>query len=108
MVNFSANLHAAVRAKYGDVAHAIRSGGGSCCATSTSSSSVCAPVCSNIYSESEIACLPAEAVLSSLGCGNPTALVDLHRIGLVALRDVARGARLASIEFMLDLCFGER
>jgi len=78
IVNFSANLHAAVRAKYSEVAHAIRSGGGSCCATSTVSSSVCAPVCSNIYSESDIACLPPEAVLSSLGCGNPTALVDLY------------------------------
>ena len=77
-MNFSANLHAAVRAKYSDVAHAIRSGGGSCCATSSSSSSVCAPACGNIYSESEIASLPPEAVLSSLGCGNPTALVDLH------------------------------
>jgi arsenite methyltransferase len=67
-----------VRARYSDVAHAIRSGGGSCCATGTPSSAACAPVCSNLYSESEIACLPAEAVLSSLGCGNPTALIDLH------------------------------
>jgi arsenite methyltransferase len=77
-VNSPENLHAAVRARYSDVAQAIRSGGGSCCATSASDSSVCAPVCNNLYSESEIACLPQEAVLSSLGCGNPTALIDLR------------------------------
>ena len=35
------------------------------------------PITSNLYSESETAALPAEAVAASLGCGNPTALAEL-------------------------------
>src|SRR6185503_9324102 len=33
---------------------------------------------SNLYSQAETALLPAEAVFASLGCGNPTALAELH------------------------------
>jgi arsenite methyltransferase len=32
-----------------------------------------------LYAVDEVGDLPAEAVLASLGCGNPTALADLHR-----------------------------
>ena len=35
-------------------------------------------VSADLYTEHEIASLPEEAVLASLGCGNPTALIDLH------------------------------
>src|SRR5437868_14742271 len=37
----------------------------------------CDPVSANLYDESEKAGLPAEAILASLGCGNPTALAEL-------------------------------
>src|SRR5258705_11725304 len=38
----------------------------------------CDPVSWNLYDPAETATLPAGAVLASLGCGNPTALADLH------------------------------
>src|SRR3989475_12688146 len=38
----------------------------------------CDPVSDNLYNTSERSGLPAGALLASLGCGNPTALVDLH------------------------------
>jgi SAM-dependent methyltransferase len=37
------------------------------------------PITSKLYSEAERASLPKEAVLASLGCGNPTALAELHQ-----------------------------
>lgn len=63
-----------VRQKYGEAAKKVSSGGkGSCCGPDA-----CAdPVTSNLYGISDIAGLPAEAVASSLGCGNPTALAQL-------------------------------
>ena len=36
------------------------------------------PITSDLYAEAETAGLPLEAVLASLGCGNPTALAALH------------------------------
>jgi arsenite methyltransferase len=36
------------------------------------------PITSDLYATSETAALPEQAVLASLGCGNPTALADLH------------------------------
>jgi len=36
------------------------------------------PITSNLYAGHEIADLPQEAIVASLGCGNPTALADLH------------------------------
>src|SRR5437667_10981960 len=38
----------------------------------------CDPVSDNLYNTSERSGLPAGALLASLGCGNPTALADLH------------------------------
>ncbi|HEX3941866.1 MAG TPA: arsenite methyltransferase, partial [Acidobacteriaceae bacterium] len=37
----------------------------------------CDPITRNLYSGSEQDTLPEKAVLASLGCGNPTALIDL-------------------------------
>jgi 2-polyprenyl-3-methyl-5-hydroxy-6-metoxy-1,4-benzoquinol methylase len=37
----------------------------------------CDPVTTNLYNEAEKSGLPASAVLASLGCGNPTALIEL-------------------------------
>lgn len=36
------------------------------------------PITSNLYDEGQTAGLPAEALLASLGCGNPTALAQLN------------------------------
>ncbi len=63
----------AVREKYGAIARSVGSSG--CCGPSACG---CAdPITSNLYSNAETADLPAEAVAVSLGCGNPTALIDL-------------------------------
>jgi arsenite methyltransferase len=75
----SGNLKATVRERYGkaamEAATGVRTGccGGGSCGTSTVD-----PITSHLYTEAETACLPAEAVLASLGCGNPTALAELH------------------------------
>jgi arsenite methyltransferase len=70
-------LRAVVREKYGAVAARVQGGGGGCCGASGVSS--CAdPITSDLYGEQDAANLPAEALAASLGCGNPTALAELH------------------------------
>ena len=39
---------------------------------------VCDPITSNLYDAAQTGALPEEAVLASLGCGNPTALAQLN------------------------------
>jgi arsenite methyltransferase len=38
----------------------------------------CDPITTNLYSSGETSLVPEKAVLASLGCGNPTALIDLR------------------------------
>jgi arsenite methyltransferase len=66
-----------VKEKYGKAALRVTSGGSSCCGTSASSRGECDPITTNLYAQGETAELPQEAVLASLGCGNPTALAEL-------------------------------
>jgi arsenite methyltransferase len=66
----------AVQKKYGDIARAVNGGGGSCCGPSCCTPSD--PVTGNLYGAGETSGLPKQAVDASLGCGNPTALIDLH------------------------------
>ena len=71
------DIQASVREKYGEAALRMQNGGSSCCRAAPTHE--CAdPITSNLYDATEIAQLPGEAVLASLGCGNPTALADLH------------------------------
>ena len=70
-------LQQAVRDKYGAIASAITTGSprqGCCGPTACGCGD---PITSNLYSAAETHELPAEAVSASLGCGNPTALIDL-------------------------------
>ena len=67
-----------VREKYGQAARRVKSGGSSCCGASGATTSCCDPITSNLYSPDEAGALPEQAVLASLGCGNPTALIDLQ------------------------------
>ncbi len=67
------NIQNAVREKYGEIARSVGASGG--CGPSPCGCGD--PVTSNLYSNAETADLPAEAVAVSLGCGNPTALIDL-------------------------------
>jgi len=65
-----------VKQKYGEAALRVHSGGSSCCGASASSG--CAdPITTNLYDAAQIGQIPQEAVLASLGCGNPTALAQL-------------------------------
>jgi len=59
-----------VKAKYGQAAIRVLGGDGGTCG--------CDPVSSNLYDAVETGALPEGAVLASLGCGNPTALAELH------------------------------
>jgi SAM-dependent methyltransferase len=70
-----------VKDKYGKAALKVVAGGeASCCSTTACCGTDAAadPITSNLYSDSETAALPAEAVAASLGCGNPTALAELR------------------------------
>jgi len=73
----STDIKTVVREKYGEAALRVVSGGSSCCGAAPGNG--CAdPITSNLYDDAQIGQLPGEAVLASLGCGNPTALADLH------------------------------
>jgi SAM-dependent methyltransferase len=65
-----------VKQKYGEAALRVKSGGSSCCGAAPGAG--CAdPITTNLYDAAQIGQLPEEAVLASLGCGNPTALAQL-------------------------------
>jgi arsenite methyltransferase len=73
-----ANIKDAVKEKYGEAALRATTGGSSCCgATAASTSCGCDPITSNLYDAAQAGEIPAEAMLASLGCGNPTALAKL-------------------------------
>ncbi|HEU5439790.1 MAG TPA: arsenite methyltransferase [Ktedonobacterales bacterium] len=63
-----------VRERYAAAAKRVSDGNGEggCCSPSGDD------ISSGLYTAEEIGLLPEEAVLASLGCGNPTALIDLH------------------------------
>jgi ubiquinone/menaquinone biosynthesis C-methylase UbiE len=75
----SADIKEVVKEKYGQAALRVKSGGSSCCgATAASTSGCCDPITSNLYDAAQAGQIPEEALLASLGCGNPTALAQLH------------------------------
>jgi arsenite methyltransferase len=72
-----------IKNKYGEAARRVVSGEASgCCAPSCCGGDTKAAstdvVTANLYDEAQKSELPAEAVLASLGCGNPTALAQLN------------------------------
>jgi arsenite methyltransferase len=76
-------LQTAVREKYGQAALRARDGesSASCCGSSGccgSTTEAWDPITANLYDEGQTAGIPAKALLASLGCGNPTALAELH------------------------------
>jgi SAM-dependent methyltransferase len=74
-----------VREKYGQAALRVSSGGSSCCGSSpVTGSGCCDPITSNLYDALQTGQIPEEALLASLGCGNPTALAKLN-LGEVVL-----------------------
>jgi len=87
----STDLREAVRSRYAEAARAVlepRTGVTASCCGSSATESCCgtgpaaldAAGCfgGQLYGEGETGGLPEEAVLASLGCGNPLAVADLH------------------------------
>jgi arsenite methyltransferase len=70
------NIKEVVKQKYGEAALRVTSGGSSCCGA-TASTGCCDPITTNLYDAAQIGQIPEEALLASLGCGNPTALAQL-------------------------------
>ncbi|HVW09444.1 MAG TPA: arsenite methyltransferase [Bryobacteraceae bacterium] len=66
-----------VREKYGQAALRVNTGGSSCCGAAAALDG-CDPITSNLYDAAQAGELPPEAILASLGCGNPTALAQLN------------------------------
>jgi len=67
-----------VKEKYGQAALRVQSGGNSCCGARAALDGCCDPITSSLYDAGQTGALPEKAVLASLGCGNPTALAQLH------------------------------
>jgi SAM-dependent methyltransferase len=77
------DVKASVREKYGQAALRVTEGNvdTSCCGSSAccgSTTEAWDPITSNLYEQGQKEGIPAEALLASLGCGNPTALAELH------------------------------
>lgn len=76
------DLRSTVKEKYAQAALRVSKGATdvSCCGTSAccgSTTEAWDPITSDLYDEKQKAGIPAEALLASLGCGNPTALAEL-------------------------------
>jgi arsenite methyltransferase len=79
----SDELKASVKQKYGSAALRVVDGGtdagcsgsSGCCGSTTEAWD---PITADLYEEGQTAGIPAEALLASLGCGNPTALAQLN------------------------------
>ena len=81
-------IRATVQARYGATAQRVLEGATSpatCCGPAKGSSGCCGatseswdPITADLYEAGETAGIPTEALLASLGCGNPTALADLR------------------------------
>jgi arsenite methyltransferase len=74
-----------VRERYGSIARSVTDGDTSVKASCCGGSSGCCgttetwdPISTDLYEEGQTAGLPVAALLASLGCGNPTALAELH------------------------------
>jgi arsenite methyltransferase len=63
-----------VRERYAEIARNVRAPGSSCCYDGESGSE---GISANLYADAETRDLPENAILASLGCGNPTALAEL-------------------------------
>ncbi len=72
------NIKEIVKEKYGEAALRVGKGGSSCCGSAPSTGhGCCDPITSNLYDAAQAGQIPEDAMLASLGCGNPTALAQL-------------------------------
>jgi arsenite methyltransferase len=76
------DIKSTVKEKYGQIAQRVADGdtAASCCGSSGccgTTTEAWDPITSDLYDEGQKSGVPAEALLASLGCGNPTALAQL-------------------------------
>jgi SAM-dependent methyltransferase len=67
-----------VREKYAEAARRATQGQAATCGCGTGTLGACDPITSNLYGAQEAGDVPDTALKASLGCGNPTALAQLH------------------------------
>jgi len=72
------NIREAVKEKYGNAALRVTTGGSSCCGAAPATDAGTDPITANLYDATQSSQIPEEAILASLGCGNPTALAKLN------------------------------
>jgi len=74
-----ANIKEVVKEKYGKAALRVtnRTGASSCCGAAPADGISCDPITADLYDATQAGLIPEDAVLASLGCGNPTALASL-------------------------------
>lgn len=73
-----AELHQIIRDHYGAAATRVAQSEATSCCGGSSCCDPTDPISRDLYSPDEVDALPDAAVLASLGCGNPTALAELH------------------------------
>jgi arsenite methyltransferase len=79
----TSDIKSTVKEKYGQIAQRVVDGdtAGSCCGSSGccgTTTEAWDPITSDLYDDGQKSGVPAEALLASLGCGNPTALAQLN------------------------------
>lgn len=73
------DVKAIVKERYGSAAARVMSGrSNSCCGDTKGTGCGADPITSNLYHGTQAGEIPEEALLASLGCGNPTALAKLN------------------------------
>jgi SAM-dependent methyltransferase len=77
MPDANIDIKEVVKEKYGQAALRVKSGGSGCCGAAPARE-FCDPITANLYDETQAQQIPEEAMLASLGCGNPTALAKLN------------------------------
>ena len=77
-MNAPENVKEIVKEKYGAAAERVTAGGRSGCCGAGEALGQCDPITSDLYDPLQAGQVPQEALLASLGCGNPTALAELR------------------------------
>jgi SAM-dependent methyltransferase len=76
-MRMATDVQTQVKEKYGSAARSVAESDTvqACCDPALR---CCDPITTNLYSADEMGLIPEKAALASLGCGNPTALIDLQ------------------------------
>lgn len=73
-----ADVRSVVQQKYGEAAERVARGArNACCGAGAGCGGSADPITSNLYDAVQAGQVPEQALLASLGCGNPTALAEL-------------------------------